>query len=382
VHQEINQHTERLFEYCRETLRRSRAVAFEHCQWGRKMSVKITVIIPTYNQEKYVEQCLDSVICQTLTDIEIFCVNVGSTDKSGEILDKYAKFDQRVRVVHQKNQGVAYSRNLAIKQAKGKYVIFMDPDDFYPDKEVLDKLYNTAVKHKAKICGGSFSVIEEDGSLTTEFKGAASGYQFHSDGWMKFSDYQFNTGYHRFLYLTKMLLDNKIFFPLLVRYQDPPFFVEAMLTAGKFYHIKDVVYRYRTGYVGTIKWTPQKLIDLTKGVRMQLATCKTHDLKRLYADILDWLSSSYYWTILTKYPDKDTLDAFAEVYREADFEFAYGITAPYNINLMDSIKLYNFAYNQHAHEVDNIHASLSWKITKPLRVGGRLLRKIKRKISN
>ena len=91
---------------------------------------KISIIIPVYNVEKYLRQCLDSVINQTLKDIEIICVNDGSTDNSPAILEEYASKDNRVKVVNQKNAGAAAARNLALQNVCGKYIAFVDSDDF------------------------------------------------------------------------------------------------------------------------------------------------------------------------------------------------------------------------------------------------------------
>ncbi|MDR0522523.1 MAG: glycosyltransferase [Planctomycetaceae bacterium] len=89
----------------------------------------ISVIIPVYNVEKYLRECLDSVLTQTLTDIEIICVDDGSTDRSLEILNEYARKDERIRVISQKNKGPGAARNAGLQLAQGKYVYFMDSDD-------------------------------------------------------------------------------------------------------------------------------------------------------------------------------------------------------------------------------------------------------------
>lgn len=117
---------------------------------------KVSVLIPVYNVEKYLEQCLDSIIKQTFTDIEIICVNDGSTDKSGDILKRYAVKDSRIKIVTKKNGGLPSARNAGIDAAKGKYLSFVDADD-YIQPDMIEKLYNTAVKSKAEIviCGAN-----------------------------------------------------------------------------------------------------------------------------------------------------------------------------------------------------------------------------------
>jgi glycosyltransferase involved in cell wall biosynthesis len=91
---------------------------------------QISVIIPIYNCEDYLERCLDSLLNQTFCDWEALCVNDGSTDKSAEILDRYAAKDNRFKVIHKVNEGVSAARNTALGMVEGKYILFMDSDDF------------------------------------------------------------------------------------------------------------------------------------------------------------------------------------------------------------------------------------------------------------
>ena len=93
----------------------------------------VSIIVPVYNSEKYLIACLDSITGQTYKNIEIRLINDGSTDGSGEICDRYAVKDKRIRVFHNTNHGVSYSRNCGIKAAHGKYVLFIDSDDMIND---------------------------------------------------------------------------------------------------------------------------------------------------------------------------------------------------------------------------------------------------------
>ena len=120
--------------------------------------IKVSVIIPVYKTEMYIRECMDSVINQTLKDIEIICVDDGSPDDSGKILDEYAKNDNRVHVIHQKNAGVSVARNNGISEAKGEYIKFVDSDDFI-DKETCQICYNKSKEFDADIV---FHDIEGD----------------------------------------------------------------------------------------------------------------------------------------------------------------------------------------------------------------------------
>ena len=111
---------------------------------------KVSIIVPVYNTSEYLEKCLNSLIKQTLTDIEIICVNDGSTDKSLEILENYARNDQRIKIVTQENSGLSATRNNGIKIAQGEYIGFVDSDD-YVDLDFYEKLYNTAIKYNSDL---------------------------------------------------------------------------------------------------------------------------------------------------------------------------------------------------------------------------------------
>ncbi len=112
--------------------------------------IKVSVIVPIYNSEQYLEKCLDSLLSQSLREIEIICVDDGSTDRSCRILDEYAMRDERVHVLHQKNQYAGMARNNGLSVAKGEYVIFLDSDDFF-DKSLLKKIYLKAKSTEADI---------------------------------------------------------------------------------------------------------------------------------------------------------------------------------------------------------------------------------------
>lgn len=112
---------------------------------------KVSVVIPVYNSEKFLNQCLDSVCGQTLKEIEIICVDDGSTDRSTEILKEYAEKDDRVQILTQKNSGSAMARNNGLAKSSGKYVIFWDSDDYF-EKDALEKLYDRCEQEDADIC--------------------------------------------------------------------------------------------------------------------------------------------------------------------------------------------------------------------------------------
>lgn len=125
----------------------------------------VSILVPVYNVSKYLRQCLDSLVNQTLSDIEIICVNDGSTDESGKILQEYAAVDSRIVVVNKDNGGLPSARNAGLDVARGKYVGFVDGDD-YVDSDMYRKMYNAAIANNADIvvCGGHLFPKEEKAS--------------------------------------------------------------------------------------------------------------------------------------------------------------------------------------------------------------------------
>lgn len=130
---------------------------------------KVSVIIPVYNAEDYLRQCLDSVINQTLPDIEIICVDDGSTDCSAEILLEYSEKDTRINVVTQENQGQSSARNNALNIATGEYIAFLDSDDFYREN-TLAELYTLAQSETADIIGFNAFPLFENKNLEIRFQ--------------------------------------------------------------------------------------------------------------------------------------------------------------------------------------------------------------------
>lgn len=114
---------------------------------------KISIVVPIYNVEEYLTKCIDSLINQTLYDIEIICINDGSTDNALQILEEYKKKDSRIIVINQENYGQSIARNRGIECAKGEYLGFVDPDDWV-DLDYFEKLYNAATRTGSDIAVG------------------------------------------------------------------------------------------------------------------------------------------------------------------------------------------------------------------------------------
>ena len=125
--------------------------------------MKLSVIIPCYNVEKYVEQCVRSVMDSTIVDMEIICINDGSTDGTIDILKKLRNEDNRIVILDQDNQGLAFARNYGFDKAVGDYIYFLDSDDYLASSEILEKCINIMTDNCLDILiGGAETLFEDD----------------------------------------------------------------------------------------------------------------------------------------------------------------------------------------------------------------------------
>ena len=130
-------------------------------------NVLVSIVVPVYNVEKYLEECINSILLQTYNNIEILMINDGSTDNSGYICDLYKKKDKRINVFHKKNEGLGLTRNYGLSKAKGKYVMFVDSDD-YILKNAVELLINNLQKNDTVIAG--YTKVSDNGKILYEEK--------------------------------------------------------------------------------------------------------------------------------------------------------------------------------------------------------------------
>jgi len=251
--------------------------------------VDVSVIIPIYNRDKFLPACLNSVISQSLKNIEILCIDDGSTDNSLEILKQYRKKDNRIIIVHQKNQGPGIARNKGILISKGKFLAFMDSDDCYPNNSILELMFNNAIKNKVLICGGGLmNFIQNKKSIILK----KSNIYFTENKIVYYFDYQYDYYYQRFIYNKNFIKRKKLYFPDYLRYEDPPFFIKVMGLAKKFYALKKITYCHRISKTISIN-NKRAIIDIFKGIRDSLYISKSMNLYNLYYNSLCRLNSYF-----------------------------------------------------------------------------------------
>lgn len=247
------------------------------------MNPKVSVIIPVYNTEQYLAECLNSVVSQTLQEIEIIIINDLSPDDSLSVIHAFQQRDNRIVLIDKKkNEGVGKARNDGIEKATGEFVIFMDSDDLYPSDSVLERLYQAAKDHDVKIAGGRLQKLETDGTLTLEDNPIAVGeLSFLQNGLMEYADFQYDYGYTCYLFERQLIKDNCVGFPSYSRFQDPPFFVKAMYYGERFYFVDEPVYRYRM-VPSNAKVSIGKTLNFLKGVLDNLFFSRENGLAKLH----------------------------------------------------------------------------------------------------
>lgn len=168
----------------------------------------ISVVVPVYNVEKYLEKCVDSILNQTYENLEIFLVDDGSLDNSGYICDEYAKKDKRIIVIHKANGGLSDARNVAIDQATGKYITFIDSDD-YVALDMIEFLYHNIKENSAEISTCMYQNFWENQELLMDKSAQSFTNVFDNQQALELMLYQKDctTSAWGKLYLTKLFKD-------------------------------------------------------------------------------------------------------------------------------------------------------------------------------
>lgn len=244
-------------------------------------SPKVSVVMPVFNAAAYLSAALESVLGQSLQEIELIAIDDGSTDDSLAVLQ--AVQDARLRIISRPNCGVGPTRNEGIFAASGEYIFFLDPDDRIASPDVLELLYTKAVEHGVSICGGSLCRIYGDQVDARVLPGLEKQH-FTEEGLVNYADYQYHYGFYRFIYKRSLLVEHQVEFPPLCRYQDPPFMVRAMLAAGHFYAVPQQTYAYRKEH-RQLKWKQRHTDALFAGLAEVWQQTKKYQMPHLQQEV-------------------------------------------------------------------------------------------------
>lgn len=216
--------------------------------------IPISVIVPVYNVEKYLEDCLDSIRNQTWSDFECIMVNDGSTDQSGKICEDYAKRDSRFKVIQKENGGLSDARNTGIKAACGEYILFIDSDDWI-SCNMLERLYQHAERFHLQItCCGVMTVDEISKQQMERKELSAFCPENAVVSWKTCNTLQAlnNITACNKLFQKKFLSDNNLLFEKGIKYEDIPFWSKTLFLADRIGCIPDSLYYYRIARADSI----------------------------------------------------------------------------------------------------------------------------------
>jgi len=265
---------------------------------------KISFIIPVYNVASYLPKCLDSVLAQTFADTEVICINDGSTDDSGKILQNYAVKDKRIKVINQSNQGISAARNAGLKIVQSDYVMFVDSDD-YIAPNMAEKLYKTMIEENPDVVVCSAECVNQ---LPKDASPDVIEWQSWLQPW--FDEYVKPTGIYEVpktikdefvsvvwnkLYKASIIKEYKIEFPLGLIEEDEYWLWAYMLHCKKYAFINERLYYYiqRSGSIMTTRNGNEKVLDILEIER------RIYKLAKKYADINDYQEILADWYIKT-----------------------------------------------------------------------------------
>ena len=361
--------------------------------------VKISVIVPCYNVEKYLSECLESIVNQTLKDIEIICIDDGSTDKTSQILKSYLQKDSRIKLITQKNKGLSASRNIGIEKSKGDYISFIDADD-YMELTSLEKSYYISKKYDLDML--IFKLINFD-----------ENYVKSEDEYfnMKFLKDNFGDNVFNFkdvgsdMYTISVTAPGKLFkadlikdisFPEGVIFEDNPFFIMVMFKAERVLFYDEFLYNRRIRFDSITQSANDRfhecidifnmVIDITKEFGyyedhiITIFQKKMYNIYRFFKltniedknvffnkirkDFISLQKEYEYLGILDDVETKARLIFDSAIESESPCEFELTVRNYELKNQIKSLKKFN----------DLILYSKSWKVTKPLRIFTKFIR--------
>ncbi|MBZ9570444.1 glycosyltransferase [Methanobrevibacter sp. TMH8] len=250
--------------------------------------LKISIIIPVYNSEKHLEDCLNSVINQTLNEIEIICVNDGSTDKSLEILNKYSSKDKRINIINKKNGGAGSARNLGIEKSNGEYILFLDSDDWI-DAKTCEYLYLKAKNNQTDLI--IFKMLNYDDIsqkfYKTDYYDLLQFKEFFTDSVYNLNDFNDKIFYLAVSPVNKLYkkdlidsIDAKFIEGLI--FEDNPFFFNVILNAKRVLLYDEYFYFRRRVKNSVMSFIDEKHFDIIPITNLIISIFKENNFYKIF----------------------------------------------------------------------------------------------------
>lgn len=340
----------------------------------RENMVKISVIMPVYNGANFLNNTIHSVMGQSLKDVEVICVDDGSTDNSVEILENLNKKFQKIKIIKQQNQGSGKARNTGIENATGEYIAFLDADDIFINPRALEIMYNFAMDNdKANMVSANLEFIEKNYTFKANWHYHDGDYAYCDKyGFISPKDYGIPFAFYKNIFNRQFLIDNNIKFPDLIRGQDPVFLAEVLAATKKVYTVPLYLYGYNYSIGGGVNIkvnTYEKKFSYMKHFKVACEVLEKGNLIKCCEDYkvhilnyLTWRDNIY---------DVELYDIYSKIYADIPNYFNESDEKFIKFNIMfSSYNLVNSNDENYFNEVKNQLANVKYSqdddITKQL----------------
>ena len=282
---------------------------------------RVSVLVPVYNAERYLADCLESALRQSLQEIEVICVDDASQDRSTEIIRRFQAMDPRLRYVrHERNRGEGATRNTALQEARGAFIFHLDADDMLPE-QALKTLWRAGHEHGSQLVKGAYSTISPDGRILAEGLGAPAAPVINAN--LETSDFlrHIPVSHTSYLYRRSFLHRNALRYRTDMKVGlDLVALSEALVAATRVTALPDTVYRYRQTDTSASrgKTTPKIVLDgmnakrLVYGVLMQAGQEKAAER---VLKTWDWQIPAF-WATLERETPKATIETLFQHFRD------------------------------------------------------------------
>lgn len=280
----------------------------------------ISIVVPVYNVEKYIHRCISSIMNQTYKNIEMVLVDDGSSDKSPQICDSFARNDSRIKVVHKENGGVGAARNRGMNIAKGEYLCFVDGDDFLP-LTAIENLYKGIKESNADMCCGCWAKISVK-YTTCNGHLERTVLSENKDDLMEIMDYEEIKGPVAKLYKTNLIKSKGLFFPEDIKISEDTIFVYQYLQECDSIHIINKnVYYYNRLSVGSAttqyydKFNLSSFLCIVEYAKNIIKTNENwHDLKLQQKIVNQYILTNQYIMFYKNADREEALSKLKETY--------------------------------------------------------------------
>lgn len=266
---------------------------------------KVSVIVPTYNRAKYLKKCLDSILGQTLRDIELILVDDGSTDETEEVVDNY--YDERLKYFKRENHGIGNSRNFGIKNANGAYLFFVDSDD-YIESDCLEKLYKKVVSEDLDVVVSGFYNFYKDGKTDPFYIPKFKNTKLSENPNILLD---INLGPCNKLFKKELIKENNIKFPEDIKYEDMPFVVNCLKNAEKIGCLSEYLCYFLMDNVSETTVRDERIFDIFKSLDLVIDILNDECYKDILKELV--VSKIANYTIQQRYQkNKKIRDRFID----------------------------------------------------------------------